>query len=831
MQANSRFSLRANARCTSASEQSVNALFSQSRLHKKLLSAAIASVCVLGHTGAALAAGKTLVLEEVVVTATKQEETLNNVGASILAAGSKQIDDMGFRDMSSLVSSMPNVNVQQAPTGTRLTIRGVGTVPSGGTSSSVATFIDGVYQGNSSQTNNILVDMQRVEVLRGPQGTLFGKNSISGVMNLISARPTQQFEGLVDVRAGNLDSHEGTVVLSGGLTDSLSARFVAYKQHTGDYIKNTTGPGGAGGGDKESYRLSFNWDASDNTSVWLKYQHDHNQTNAAVYELTGLADADAQNLANKNPALFARTDTKLNGRYAAGVTTQFGVDTGLNRNSTLTGTRDLLAASFNHTFDNEYELSATFGYDRNKVFNRGSNSQNYPFLTIYLDTDTNYETKNVDIRLSSPTTDRFRFTVGAYAEKSKFGIDSGSGYINFDYLASFIAPGMEALLTPAFITNLGAPYGWNNTTSLAGYAQAAFDFTDELTLTVGLRYSDDKIVQEKDFDERTDLNGNPLLSASSFEALGLSASDAAALSYAAQQYIFLPDPPNGVGVGIPGMDYYKETHHDRAVLPAGKLEYRPNPDALYYASIQTGYKNGGFSTDGLKYPEPFDKEKSTAYEMGGKWTLANGRGQFGAAIFHTDFKNFQVANIDPTSGGVKFSNAAEAYSEGIELDTRWKLTEEISVSAQYAYLQAKYRSFDNAPASVSQGVAGLSGQDLAHKPLSNAPTNSGSVSVDYVQPLAGSLQFQSNLLVSLSDSMYTDLANSDELKAHSTVLVDLRLALADTANQWTVALIGHNLTNDRTQMFGTTNSLLNAGTYFGAIRPPASYWIQLEKRF
>jgi|GEM_PF-3804460 len=355
-------------------------------------------------------------------------------------------------------------------------------------------------------------------------------------------------------------------------------------------------------------------------------------------------------------------------------------------------------------------------------------------------------------------------------------------------------------------------------------------FTDELTLTVGLRYSDDKIVQEKHFDERTDLNGNPLFSPESFAALGLDSDQIAAYTMGAQGFFV-----GGVGVGIPGMPDYKETHHDRALLPAGKLEYRPNPDALYYASIQTAYKNGGFSTDGLAYPAPFDKEKSLAYDVGGKWTLADGRGQLGVAIFHTDFKNFQVANIDPNSGGVKFSNAAEAYSEGIELDTRRKLTETVSVSAQYAYLQARYRSFPNAPLSISQAMTGRSEkddpQDLGHKSLANAPTNSGSVSVDYVQPLVGSLQFQANLSVSMSDSMYTDLADSDALKANSTVLVDLRLALTDTEQKWTVALIGHNLTNDRGQEFGTTNSLLTAGTYFGAIRPPASYWVQLEKCF
>jgi outer membrane receptor protein involved in Fe transport len=789
-------------------------------------------------------------LEEIIVTATKQEETVSNVGASIIAVSSKQIDELGYRSMASLVQSTPNVNVYEGSTGTKLTVRGVGTPPTGGASASVATFIDGVYQGNSSQTNNILVDMERVEILRGPQGTLFGKNSIAGVFNLITARPTQDFEALIDLRAGNYDSVEGTAVVSGGLTDDISGRMMVYRQKTGDYLDNTFEGNDAGGGSKEAFRGSLNWNISDNTSVWVKAQHDHVQRNAATTQLIGLDPADAAHLNSIDPSILPRIDTKLNDKMATGFGDYYGNPTGLNPDTSLVTSRDTFAAILTHTFDNEYELTATAGWDRNRVNNRGNTSQDYPLVTVYLDTKSTYQTSNLEMRLSSPTDDRFRFTVGGYAEKSKYGIDSGNGYLNFAAPLQAGGPATTTLingiladagvptgllasdeaLSPALIMSLGTPYGRNRTTSLALYGQATYDFTDELSLTLGLRAAQDEIEQDKNFDTRTDLNGNSLFSTESFAGLvpvpGLGIEDA----YAATAQGLA----GAIGIGIPGMPNFNDTHKDRALLPAGKFEYRPSPDELYYASIQSGYKNGGFATDGLGYPNEFEKEKSIAYELGGKISVADGRGQINGAVFRTDFKDLQVAIIDPLSGGVLFTNAAKAYTQGLELGGRWRFTEELTGSLNYAYLQSRYNSFENGPRTISMSIAdplSTQPQDLSHKPLMYAPRNAGSAALDYVQPLNDVFDLQATVSVAVTDDSYSELSNSDELKAHSSTIVDATVALVDTVDLWRVALIGQNLTDDRNLIYGTSGSLVNKGTYFGQMRQPMTYWLQVQKRF
>jgi outer membrane receptor protein involved in Fe transport len=794
-------------------------------------------------------------LEEIIVTATKQEETVSNVGASIIAISSKQIDELGYRSMASLVQTTPNVNVYEGSTGTKLTVRGVGTPPTGGASSSVATFTDGVYQGNSSQTNNILVDMERVEILRGPQGTLFGKNSIAGVFNLITARPTHDFEALIDLRAGNYDSVEGTAVVSGGLTDDIAGRLMVYRQKTGDYLDNTFEGNDAGGGSKEAFRGSLNWDFNDNTSLWVKAQHDHVQRNAATTQLIGLDPIDAARLDELDPTIRPRIDTKLNDKMATGTLDYYGNPTGLNPDTSLVTTRDTFATILTHNFDNEYELTATAGWDRNRVKNRGNTSQDYPLVTVYLDTKSTYETSNLEVRLSSPTSDRFRFTVGGYAERSKYGIDSGNGYLNFasslrsldsngapvsllnqilemNGVPSFLLASEEAL-SPALMMSLGTPYGRNRTTSLALYGQATYDFTDELSLTLGLRAAQDEIEQDKDFSTRTDLNGNPLFSTESFAGLvpipGLGIEDAYA--QVAQGIA------GAIPIGIPGMASWNDTHKDRAVLPAGKLEYRPSPDELYYASIQSGYKNGGFATDGLGYPNEFEKEKSLAFELGGKISVADGRGQVNGAVFRTNFEDLQVAVIDPLSGGVEFKNAAKAYTQGLELGGRWRFTEELTGSLNYAYLESRYSSFKEGPQTVQQSIAVQNGtlaagfQDLSDKPLMYAPRNSGSAALDYVQPIGETLEIQGTLSVAVTGDSYSELSNSEELKAHSSTIVDATIALADTVDLWRVALIGQNLTDDRNLVYGTSGSLVGKGTYFGTMRQPMTYWLQVQKRF
>lgn len=812
------------------------------------ISAAVAILAGLQAVNAsAQEANPRLALEEVIVTATKQEESLSDVAVSVVALGNERIDALGFRGLDGLLNTVPNVKIATTPTGAQLTVRGIGSPGTAGVSASVATIIDGVYLGNSRSNDSLLFDMQRVEVLRGPQGTLFGKNAIAGVFSLSTARPTEQFEGLIDVRAGNYNSHEGTLVLSGGLTDSLSARFAAFNRRTGDYLNNTISGADAGGTDSEAYRLSVNWRATDNTNVWFKYEHNHSVFNAGVNQLIALDPLDREALERVAPDWVDRVDTRLDRNIAmSNAFTSYGMATGLGDERYNRLSRDIFALALEHSFDNGYDFTAIAGYDSSESWAKGSLSAAHPLMTIYGDSPYEFETSNLELRLTSPRDEKLRFTVGAYAEQSKDIFARGNfTLLNFDALAAPIG-GLLGLpeavhgdLTPALMvkqrTDLVSESSRSEVTSWAAFAEVTYEFNEQWLVTAGLRYSKDRIESRARYDNRYDFNNHLLGSLESAEAIVGPGPLAQALSATISGFM-----QSVIGANLPNTPAFKETHRDQALSPALRVEYRPDPDSLLYFTAQTGYKNGGFSSASLGDPTGFDKEKSTAFELGGKFTIADGRGQLNAALFRTKFKDLQVAISDPVTGTVGFDNAAEAVSQGAELGLQWRLTQALTAGLSYGYLDASYTSFPNAPCNVSAQIetqamgpgAVCDMQNLRGKPLNNAPRNTASASLDYHQPLWGALELGINLTVSYADSFYTEIPNSKQLKGDAATLVDARVALTDTARQWTVALIGQNLTDDDGLVVGSPSSLgTHKGTYRGQMRPPATYWLQLEKRF
>ena len=489
------------------------------------------------------------------------------------------------------------------------------------------------------------------------------------------------------------------------------------------------------------------------------------------------------------------------------------------------------------------------GADSTDATAHGNASASWPLSNIYLDTVTEFRSKSIELKLASPQDERFRFTVGAYAEKSEEGIMDGYSYVAFDDLGptfnyvladpvdGFGIPGAMlyddyAALTPALILRVSPGDNTTEVRSLGAYIQASYDFNDEWSLTACVRYSEDTLEQFFDPSNRADWTGSEFLSEASFLAAGV---DPGLVEYysMAGRAIF------GTFISLPGDPVYRAEQTDRALLPSARLEFRPDFDTLYYLSAQSGYKNGGFNTFSLGNPTPFDKEKSLAFELGAKYSLANGRGQLNMAIFHTGFDDLQVGYVDPVSGGVGFSNAAEATSMGAELDLTWRLTESLTAGVQYGWLKAEYDSYKNATCNIDQQIAvqdiqppPACLQDLSGKPLNNAPRHSASVTLDYVQPIGNALEFQSNLIVSYRDEYPVEATNSRQFEAPSATLVDLRLAIASPAQAWTVALIGRNLSNDDGLVYGSGSGAgMRKGTYFGQMRQPRSYWLQVEKRF
>jgi outer membrane receptor protein involved in Fe transport len=787
----------------------------QTRFTRKALSVALAALCSSTATPLFASEVKSLVLEEVIVSATKRDEAMNDVALSVSVLDGTQISTMGQRSLADAVATVPNVSFSTSSNGNTLTIRGVGSPALTNVQSSVATFIDGVYVTKSNNAGAPLFDMQQVEVLRGPQGSLFGKNSIAGVFNLVTAKPQEEFSGLVDLRAGNYSSNEGTLVLSGGLVDNVAGRIAIFNRRTGDYLENDLGQGDAGGSKSEAYRASLAWTPSDNTEVNFKYEHFYKRNNNALYQMIHLDPNDVAPLQAAGVDT-SKLDTKLDDHMAAGLGSYYGTDFGLSPGFYARTGTTTLTLGVTHTFDNEYEWSTTIGDTHSDFYNKYA-STDYPIVGVWQDSNVYSTSQSIETHLTSPVQDQFRFTVGAYADKGRDITNHGYSQANFEYaIGSKLPPPYDALapqLSPLLQVIIpGDNSNPSYTTSYAVYGEGTYEFDDQWSVTVGARGALDKRHLKQDYSSRTDLTGAPL-GATSATIGGIL--------------------QNSVGVLLPSDPPYDEREMDKAFLPAGKIEFRPDVDSLYYFSVQSGYKNGGFNTATFGAPTTFDKERSVAMEFGGKFAVADGRGQLNFALFQTKFDDLQVGVVDPVTGAVNFDNAAKATSRGIELDTNWRLTETVTVGASYGYLDSTYDSFENAQSDIDKQLVGIKTQDNSGKRLQRAPLNSASAFVTYIQPLTGSLELQANAQLKYNDTYYTDLADSSQLIGDEAVVVDARVALVDTEQLWTLALIGNNLTDDDGMVGGNTASGLtqSPGTYFGQMRQPMTYWVQLEKKF
>ncbi|PLW69058.1 TonB-dependent receptor, partial [Pseudohalioglobus lutimaris] len=214
-------------------------------------------------------------LEEVVVTATKRAESMQDVPISMIAMSGQDIKDFGVTRGEEFSANMPAVSIKQNPIGNFIFIRGVGTPGSNqGIEQSVSLFHDGIYMGRSQLSRAPFMDLERVEVLKGPQSVLFGKNTIGGAIHVISAKPTDEVEGMISGLYGWEDGEqEITGVLSGPITDSLSGR-IAYRGYELDgYLENELTGDDAPERDDKTLRLQLSWDATDNLNITGKWEN------------------------------------------------------------------------------------------------------------------------------------------------------------------------------------------------------------------------------------------------------------------------------------------------------------------------------------------------------------------------------------------------------------------------------------------------------------------------------------------------------------------------------------------------------------------------------
>lgn len=705
-------------------------------LRKKSFFSAVAGVVStlavgLTATGGAVIAQETgFVLEEIVVTAQKREQNLQDVGISVTAFGGQQLEELNLNNSNELVYMTPGLTLGN-PGGegniTSLSLRGIGQGDfNDHQESPVAVYQDEVYDAYMGATNTTLFDLERVEVLRGPQGTLFGRNATGGLVHYISRKPTKAFSayGNFSFAEENHVRFEGAA--GGGLTDSLSLRVSGFVNNHDPFVKNI-GTGNDGNeADTWAARGQLLFEPADNLAMLLKFEYYETDITQWYYE-TAPATVDAQGRAvlldppppgseildgdpfvvNNDGAvgLVAARGASPEGLKRDGVKGSFRLDYELGNGATLT--------------------SITAMSEQNKFFNQESDG--LPASLITFATDTNAQQLSQELRLAGET-GNWRWVTGMY-------------YLSYD---SDIVLDVGFFAPSAFVTDQEV-----ETESWSVFGQVEWDFAPDWTLIAGLRYLDEK----KEIDASGGIAGF---------VLGV------------------PVPYVRTTFNVTDSPLAKLKEDD--VVAKLQLNWQPHDSLLLYAGVSRGVKAGGFNAAFgapgiISSTDSYSKETPIAYEAGFKSTLLGGRAKWNTSFYYYDYQNYQAfAFIPPTQ--LSFNTDAEVYGvdsnllltpvEGLDLDFGVNIMDAEAKDVTNRSGFTADRGLPNAPDAQFTGMARYTWQAW-----------NGNMAVQ------GDFNYQS----SNSFTIYDDPATS----IGGYIVGNARLSYASGDERWSVALFVKNI--------------------------------------
>jgi outer membrane receptor protein involved in Fe transport len=731
------------------------------------------------------------ILEEVVVTARKRSESLQEVPLSMLAIDADAIRAADINKLEELQTYVPNLRVTLTGIGTNLSMRGIGSGENQGFEQSVGTYVDGVYRGRAQQSRMPFLDLEKIEVLRGPQSTLFGKNSIAGALNISTARPANTLEAELrllyepDFGESKLDGF-----ISGPLSETLNGRLSVHWRDMDGYMDNITMNRKEAQREERTVRGILAWSPGESLEMTLKLE-------------TGTFDASGWDMevVEDRPSVFG----PFTGLTYAQIIRSFGGDASVANNF-----QDYCRSSEDEVSDNdteEYVLSLNYsGWDDLTLTSiTAYSAYEYGELRDIDITGANvfdaffgedYDQFSQELRLTSPSGGRFEWLGGLFYQSSDL--------VFFDTLlvneTSLMVPIIDAMAGPGvgqLMADTGTPRIFDqHTDTMALFGQATWRVSDRTHLTFGGRLSrDEKTGARKT--TITDMEFNPL-------------------------------PPE---IDLPTQGLYQTlinaTNHDlkgsrdeTRFMPSFSVQHDISDNAMAYLSYARGAKSGGYDARSNNAPEnggtfEFGDEQADALELGTKLSLAEGRAELNLALFYTEYDDLQVSTYDGVLG-YNVSNAARAVSRGLEADGRWLATDRLLLSGAFAWTDfefKKYRGqcwFGRAP-DAPDGI----NCDYAGQTNLMTPEYSGTLSATWFDEFSNGMGLDATLDVLYTDDYLLTPTLDPRFVQDSHVRLNGRLALTLAGGEWEIALVGKNLSDEVIVNFG--NYVPLAGPTFGAL--------------
>ena len=829
--------------------------------------AATASLCALACASAAAAQSATNTpnqegdtVQEVVVTAQKRAQALSQVPIVVQAVSSQQIQDAGVRDIKDLTILTPGLVVTSTSNETITTarIRGVGTVGDNpGLESSVGVVIDGVYRPRNGVSFGDLGDLERIEVLKGPQGTLFGKSTSAGVINVISAKPKFDFGASGELTFGNYDQRGGSASVTGPIiADKLAGRlFFAARERDGFYDINT-GPGPRTQRDDQDQnywtlrgQLLFTPRENLDFRLIADYSKRDEMCCVGVQRFVGTAANSRANLINATRpfSVASVADPEARTGYANRDTTQDIEDRGVSVEANWTTPLGVVTSITSYR-----DWNARIGQDSDftaaDVLYRPTDGRN----------GVEFETFSQEVRIAGQR-GRVNYVAGVfYANEDLTRRDSflyGQDY--FNYFAGRVLGGAPALIgiTPAnFASGLGITDRYlQNDETVAVFTNNTIDITRQWDVTLGLRFThDDKNVRS--FYSTT--GGSCGQAQAAFPALVRAAGAATAATVTGA--LCLPWE-NQAYDAFSGVEQSKAEDQFSGTV---KTSYRLTRDLMGYLSYARGYKAGGYNLDRAQStvvtatgPQfvpitntHFSPERANSYEAGVKTQLFGRKLQLNAAAFYQEFNQFQLNIFLGTTFVVK--SMPRVISRGLDADFSYATPiDGLTMNGGVTYAETQYSNRQpNDPDFCRPGQAGgicgagtaLGGalNRLPGSRVSFAPLWSVSYGATYERSLTERLMGRASLQVKYSSDYNTGSDLAPQKNQVDFALVNARVGIGPKNERWMVELWAQNLFNQYYQQVtfngplqGTETDALGIRTYDSFLGQPRTWGATLRVKY
>lgn len=674
-------------------------------------------------------------LEEVVVTAERRAENLQEVPNAVTALSADTVEQADIHDLTDIATRIPGLTFSPFSPGQNIVaLRGASSNDDGaGTDNSVAVFVDDVYLGRVSNINPEMFDIERVEVLRGPQGTLYGKNTIGGAINVVSTRPnTEETEGKFRINLGNYQRRDIAGLISGPIGGGWAGKASFSYRNRDGWVNNVY----LGKQQKDDNVQAFRGQ--------LLYSRDEFEALfSADFNRLDIEDMARTPIATGEPGDPAFWAARVPGSYAElcdgrGADCAAGPIDGYAK-------RDAWGASVKLNWNIDAgELISITAYRENEadwnMDSTGTPMSPLPPLFNQINDDifdrTNQFTQ--ELRWVSNIGDTIDFVAGLWYLSEE--TDRTECFDN-DVTTSDCTPTADNGATDWYRQV-------NQTASYAAFGQFDWTFADRWELTLGGRYSADT----------KEIDNNAI--AGDFVVINQTFSNSVSEDWS-------------------------------AFTPKLSLAYFPSEDTTVYGALSWGFKSGGFAAapQGIEFTEPLDQEEALNFEIGLKTDIASNF-RLNAAVFSTDYQDLQIQTFGPLTAAAAFGtfqtfNAGDAEIQGIEAEATWVLTEQFTLSGFYALQDSEFGDTD---------IPGTAFPDQSGQDLIRAPEKKFNINADYIQTLANGAELGVNFSWRYTGGQRGELepwAVQPEFD-----LFDARLSWTSRGGALELALWGKNLANE-----------------------------------